>query len=322
MKKHLIKLKKLCKNLISVILIVALNLCYEKTFSQDDDNPIPDEVLACSWQCPIVIEGLVKPIPPNHIYTVQNANELYEVLSCLYQDWQIQGLTNPYSFCFPNSNQFSFCSGTIPSCINPITIIIAPGYNIDFKTLTDANGNPIPHVFPIEVPPGVTILGDYDIKDIQNDGTSYGTRIFFPYLYGGEGVESTCPPAALLSPSGTCNIDLAFVFKLNDGAKFKNICLVGPTNNMVDFRYLASFANNCTNQPYPSREGMAGGVLVQGNNCEVAYCEIYGFPLGGLLLQNMIRTNMGRITTPSACYVKTDLDACGTFSFHNNLIYN
>ena len=42
-----------------------------------------------------------------------------------------------------------------------------------------------PDYFPIEVPPGIVLMGDYDIGIINPNNTSFGTHIIFPYLYEG-----------------------------------------------------------------------------------------------------------------------------------------
>ncbi|MBK7855814.1 MAG: hypothetical protein IPJ79_13810 [Bacteroidetes bacterium] len=132
--------------------------------------PVVNNMAQCgangtNYNCPKVLQGLTKPAPPvPNEYTVTNAQELYELLSCFYQDWQINGypLNPDPNRCFTTLTQPISCSGIIPTCSTKITIRIAPGTDIDFRT------GFTPDIFPIEVVPGIEIIGTFDLGNVTN----------------------------------------------------------------------------------------------------------------------------------------------------------
>ena len=321
-------------------IVTLLTLTFVKAQAQEDEPPTHNEPEyepypqnnspSCSgnspYLCPIIKQGQLIPIPANHTYIVHDATELYNVLSCLNEDWIYWGLANNQG-CItttpPPTHPCSGNPGVIPSCTTPITIQIAPGHDIDFNDLRDAAGNKMPHVFPLEVPPGVSIVGDYDISNVMPDGRSYGTRIIFPFLYEG-GKEPGIPQSEWYEGySASCNMDGAFVFKLNDGAKILNVCMQGPQPYAADIRWKTGYRDSCKWPPayIDPVEGMVGGILIFGNNCEVAYNEIFGFPHSGILVSDIVQAAGPLHITPPACFDYGN-DSRGRLDVHHNYIHN
>jgi len=317
------------KNFIVLIFFILLNASAINLFAQDVPNdggddepdPFPENNLACQHLCPEVTPNL--NIQPQDIggvyhYYVYDALYLYEVLSCLYQDWQMNGFPPPGDpdKCFLGIvTPGTTCSGIIPSCSTNIVIHIMQ--DIDLGLLPAS-------VFPLEVSPGVTIQGSYELKNIDHTtGKSIGTRIYFPYLYEA-GVENGVPFNYMYQPSMSCNQDFAYAFKLNDYARFFNICLYGPTTTLNDHRFTVVWRDGCNpnniTNILPTHEGMSGGIMVIGNECEVAYCEIYGFRSAGCFVRDMVNTMSGFVITPTTCY--NHKEATGVFKFHNNYVHN
>lgn len=173
-------------------------------------------------------------------------------------------------------------------------------------------------IFPLEVPPGVCLRGNFEIGTILPDGTSYGTKVYFPYSYE-LGFANYLPDVTC--PCYNLNENQAAIFKLYDGAKIQNLCLIGPKTDYKDWRYY-QFTNRCPGTNPPLYEGLSSGILVVGNNCEVDHCEIYGFSLFGCFVRDMISLNGTTITTDPNCFDQTDPDAKGYFHFHHNYVHN
>lgn len=156
------------KNCIPFIILTLVISVANTLFAQENEDPIthnedetdlvPDySQMACQWTCPPV----TKVTPTFHGFTVQSAVELYELLACLYQDWQVYGLSNSH-LCYSTTNPPPPCSNQTPTCTpNSIIINITPGYHIYLSDLPAS-------VFPLEVPPGVTIQGNYNIGVSSN----------------------------------------------------------------------------------------------------------------------------------------------------------
>lgn len=308
-------------------LITALSLTFVKLHAQEDEPPSHNQPESdpypqsnspsCSGNSPYLCP-ITKQSPVFNSLTVTNATELYELLSCLYQNYVVYGPSQDFYDCYPNNPPL--CGTLIPSCTNPITIQIAPGHDIDFNDLRDAAGNKMPHVFPLEVPPGVSIVGDYDISNVMPDGRSYGTRIIFPFLYEG-GKEPGIPQSEWYEGySASCNMDGAFVFKLNDGAKILNVCMQGPQPYAADIRWKTGYRDSCKWPPayIDSVEGMVGGILIFGNNCEVAYNEIFGFPHSGILVSDIVQAAGPLHITPPACFDYGN-DSRGRLDVHHKI---
>ncbi len=217
--------------------------------------------------------------------TVSTAQQLYETLSCIYLQYEKITRNDPHPAChigFP-SGCSSFPTGQLISCNNPLIIRIASGATIDLGDL--------PHdVFPLELSPGVVIEGDYDMFNINPlTGKSIGTRVIFPYLFE-YGAEATTSLNNFNSsgPAAWCNEDIAAAFKLNDGCAIRKICLVGGNVNYKDNRF-DRFWDRCNAGVLTERqEGLSYGILVQGNRCEISYCEIYGFPQAAIQVRDIV----------------------------------
>lgn len=331
---HLKSIKSKIKHLLCIVTL--LTLTFVKAQAQEDEPPSHNEPeyepypqsnsTSCSgnspYLCPIIDQNITMPGLTN-IITVHDATELYNVLCCLNKDWWISlPLTDPKRGCVTNLSSCSGTPGVIPSCTNPITIQIAPGHDIDFNDLRDAAGNKMPHVFPLEVPPGVSIVGDYEVESVMPNGQPYGTRIIFPFLYE-DGKEPGIPQSEWYDGFSTsCNMDGAFVFKLNDGAKILKVRLEGPKPYMGDIRW-QTYRDSCPTTPVyvDPAEGMVGGILVFGNNCEVAYNEIFGFPHSGILVSDIVQAAGPLHITPPACFDYGN-NSRGRLDVHHNYIHN
>ncbi|HNR21202.1 MAG TPA: T9SS type A sorting domain-containing protein, partial [Bacteroidia bacterium] len=102
-----------------------------------------------------------------------------------------------------------------------------------------------------------------------------------------------------------------------------NICLYGPTTTLNDHRFTYVWRDGCNPNDatniLPTHEGMSGGIMVLGNECEVAYCEIYGFRAAGCMVRDMVKSNPGNDVSPQECW---DPDVAGNFYFHHNYVHN
>ncbi|MBK7855818.1 MAG: hypothetical protein IPJ79_13830 [Bacteroidetes bacterium] len=157
---------------INAITLLAQEEPPRNNGAEYEPPPVVNNMAQCgangtNYNCPKVLQGLTKPAPPvPNEYTVTNAQELYELLSCFYQDWQVNGFPNPGdpNNCFTNILYNTFCnaSNIIPTCSTRITINIAPGADIDFRT------GFTPDIFPIEVVPGIEIIGTFDLGNVTN----------------------------------------------------------------------------------------------------------------------------------------------------------
>lgn len=236
---------------------------------------------------PCVYHAPILHPSPAFINPVHDADELYKSLSYLYGN----------------------------TCSNPVTVTIAKNFDIQ---LGDLN----PDVFPLEIPMGVTLEGNFDLGLVTRDGISYGTKIYFPWLYE-YGMENTIPSFGCWSP--IYNDDFSSAFKMLDNAAIRQICLIGPRTDTKDWRFgeaIGKYRDRCTGKGLPPLEGLNSGILVSGNNCEVSYCEIYGFGHYGVQVRDIVSTNnSGGISTPTDCF-DINIDETGKFFFHHNYIHN
>lgn len=174
-----------------------------------------------------------------------------------------------------------------------------------------------PDYFPIEVPPGIVLMGDFDIGIINPNNTSFGTHIYFPYLY--ELGWANYNTDVRNSPCYDYE-NQAAIFKLYDGAQIHHVSFEGAKMDTKDWRYYDD-VDSCNNQHIPTWEGLSSGILVVGNNCEISHCEIMGFPLFGVLVRDMLETgSSGQITTLTDCYDNNTPK--GKFTFHHNYVHN
>ncbi|HNR21355.1 MAG TPA: hypothetical protein PKL45_15335, partial [Bacteroidia bacterium] len=155
--------------------------------------------------------------------------------------------------------------------------------------------------FPWVVPAEVTLRGNYNFVE--------GTRILFPYRYrggitcstqqrvvNGEVIQQHLPAnedeAIDLIMSGT-GPELAFVFTMQEGCRFENICLQGPKADFKE-QFMAANLNPLTDplstctidlNRYAEKEGLMAGLLMRGDNCNVTNSEVYGFTFFNILVR-------------------------------------
>jgi hypothetical protein len=205
----------------SFILFVVILLSSNSIFSQEKETVgnLPNEEYSAGcllYLCPPLHTS------PAFLVTVNNADELYQTLSCIYRNYIISLSSSPYPIdCYLSDPPCTagVPPGYIPSCSTQVVIRIPTGVDVDLGDLD-------PSVFPLEVPPGVTIEGTYSLSNISSiTHRSLGTRITFPYMYA-HGAEPRVPYKYLTSLNPGCNLDPAFAFKLNDGAHITRVCLM------------------------------------------------------------------------------------------------
>ncbi|HNR20562.1 MAG TPA: right-handed parallel beta-helix repeat-containing protein [Bacteroidia bacterium] len=172
-----------------------------------------------------------------------------------------------------------------------------------------------PDAFPLEVPTGVQLMGDFTLGNVVPPYLRYGTRIFFPYTYEGGWANY------VIDLSEICYTydNQAAVFRLADGSAISNVCLEGPKKDTKDWRYI-QYRDICTEQDIPPQEGLCSGILVVGNRCSVENCEIFGFPFAAVIVRDMIKTSGNNISTPSNCY--NNVTQHGEFFFRHNYIHH
>jgi hypothetical protein len=177
-----------------------------------------------------------------------------------------------------------------------------------------------PSDFPLEVPAFVTLQGDYDFVE--------GTRIVFPFRYksglkcdkqlrvsGSEVIENETSP----DPASPENLIMqasehVFVFALQQGSQFNHICLQGPKPDikegyMNEFINFSSFAHCVVPAKLQPLEGLGGGIIMRGNNCQINFSEIYGFPTYNV----HVRPEVTSTTSPVGV---------GTAIIHNSFLHN
>lgn len=282
MKKTKLLLLSIMKfNFICLAFIVP-SYCLAQNID-DEEHVDYDRTMACTLNPPVYFQN------PQFFNPVKYANELYQTLSSL---------------------KYRTCSDAA------LTINIKSGYDIFLGDLPA-------YVFPLEIPKGVTLQGDFDLGSVTDEGKSAGTRIFFPWMYE-YGVENTV--IDMTSVSAHCNNDYGAAFKMLDKSKISNICLVGPTTDIKDWRYGDSpghaYFDWCSDpKKFKPLEGMNSGIYVFGNNCEISYCEIYGFRHNGVQVRDMVENYGTSKFTAADCYDQ-QIDSAGRFYFHHNYVHN
>jgi hypothetical protein len=149
-------------------------------------------------------------------------------------------------------------------------------------------GDLSPWVFPLEIPYGVTLQGNYDFAD-------GGTRIVFPFRYK-NGHQCGSGQIVGNNPQVTSNTDSdiadnndpdpfimsttneAFVFAMQCGSRFNNICLQGPKTDYKEEFMTFQFTDACSPNVLFPHEGTVGGILARGDDVKINNSEIYGFP--------------------------------------------
>jgi len=218
---------------------------------------------------------------PNLHNPVNDAIELWETLSEL--------AINPGSYSYP------------------LTIDFGPDVFIDLGQLpVDA--------FPLYVGDGVTLQGDYDLFHPTGGNLCYGTKIYFPWMFE-NGLATNMNGTNSNNVNGSAfrigqvqeNPD-----DLRMGAHIRNICLIGPKNDSKDYRFYNTdqWRDMCTPSEHTSYEGLSSGIIVNGNNCSVQDCEIFGFPHFGCQLLDMIVNAAGYNGEPA------------NFNFINNYVHH
>lgn len=163
---------------------------------------------------------------------------------------------------------------------SPITVYVCGTINL-------GEIDPTVHPFPWEIPQYVHLVGNNDFIS--------GSRIVFPWRYrntrrcgsqiiGDDEVErvlatdetddpSLWPDLLMMGPSFE-----AFAFAMQRGSQFNNICLQGPKNDIKEeFMYLW-FNDVCPpHNRFEALEGLGGGILMRGDDCQLNNSEVYGF---------------------------------------------
>jgi|GEM_PF-2937144 len=150
-----------------------------------------------------------------------------------------------------------------PTTTTPYVICVSG--NIDLGDLDACE-------FPLELKPYVVIQGYFDL---------FSTLITRKKIS-----EITCPYLFRYNGSGGITI-----FLMKEHSAFQNIRLVGPKNDLRDWRYLPYDFNSdnspaCNNHnsftPLSELEGTVTGLQIDGEDCVVQDCEIFGFPRAGI----------------------------------------
>lgn len=188
-------------------------------------------------------------------------------------------------------------------------------------------GELTPGVFPLEIPQYVTLQG--------NNNLLGGSRIVFPYRYkygkrcGMQftNAQSTTVPEdepghhydteitpELLSMSST---DLVFVFAMQKGSRFNNICLQGPKTDIKE-EYMYAKLNYVVDAAVCSPpliatidalEGLGGGILMRGDDAQINNSEIYGFATYNVHIRPEVNSG-------------ADPKGLGTVSINNSFLHN
>ncbi|HNR18642.1 MAG TPA: hypothetical protein PKN75_07545 [Bacteroidia bacterium] len=232
---------------------------------------------------------------PVYPVTITNAAELYAAL----YDLAKPATANAYGL----------------TCSTKVVVNFAPDVEIQLGDLT-------PDVFPLWIPAGVILQGDYKINNLipnefsTNNGiaTSHGTRILFPYMYS---VGYECNGNITNG-----NTPLGAAFRMREGSELRNVKLQGYRNDIISWRWeffenmclgFSNAANTAFNPEMPI-EGLSTGILANGNNIVIEECEISGFVFFGVIIRDMVQTpNLGTRfcdTNP------------GSFTFRKNFIHN
>jgi hypothetical protein len=188
-------------------------------------------------------------------------------------------------------------------CNSPFTVLFKPDVYIDLGTLP-------PEDFPLIVPEGIILQGDYNLNNIGTDNKSHGTTIYFPYLYlRGYNCRQTGNPA-------TDSIVSALWIKA--GSAIKNINLIGGRNDDTGIRW-EPFPNMCLTNAggaNPPTEGVASGIICFGNNITISDCEISGFQVFGAEIKDMVLNAPNPV---DHCY---SFPNEGVFTFERNYVHN
>lgn len=153
---------------------------------------------------------------------------------------------------------------------------------IDLSTIQPEN-------FPLIVPIGTILQGDYSIYNCAN-GYSTGTTIYMPYLF-----ENGYSCAGTASTLGSA-------FIMEAASEINHIRLIGGRSGDVGVRYQGQ-ANMCNGEQSATRfmadpplEGIASGIIAVGNNIRITHCEIENFNLFGAEVRDMVTNGEKRST--------------------------
>lgn len=192
---------------------------------------------------------------------------------------------------------------------------------------------PPENLFPLVIPPFVTLQGNYNFYNYNNGGTTINFTFLFPVgrkcsrqaagnLPGPGGDNDGDNEIALAmqnnNNSAPANVmagtdDFVFVFKLMEGAQLKNLCIVGPKTDTKEQDMCENLninkALDCSNSPLPSLppellaiRGESRGVLMEGIDSQIENCEIYGFDVYGVLVSPDAPSHLGTVKI-NRCYI-------------------
>ncbi|MBL7985074.1 MAG: hypothetical protein JNM91_08755, partial [Flavobacteriales bacterium] len=120
---------------------------------------------------------------------------------------------------------------------------------------------------PLDIKPGVTLAGNYDMYT-----NPYGSLVTVPYQFKD---GRSCRYGYVNQNGFLNNKATGFAFDMYTGSTIKGIRLQGPSTTVKDWRYLPLEAN-CVPNIAPV-EGMMSGICARYTDCLVEDCEIYGF---------------------------------------------
>lgn len=120
---------------------------------------------------------------------------------------------------------------------------------------------------PLDIKPGVTLAGDYDMYT-----NPYGSLVTVPYQFKD---GRSCRYGYVNQNGFLNNKATGFAFDMYTGSTIRGIRLQGPSTAVKDWRYLPLTAN-CEPAITPV-EGMMSGICARYTGCTVDRCEIYGF---------------------------------------------
>jgi hypothetical protein len=216
------------------------------------------------------------PLPPG---PVSNAGELITALN-YYATWGMH------------------------DCNDKEVITFTANAFIDLSTIQPEN-------FPLIVPIGTVLQGDYSIYNCAN-GYSTGTTIYMPYLFQNG-----------YSCAGTAST-LGSAFIMEAASEINHIRLIGGRSGDVGVRYQGQ-ANMCNGEQSATRfmadpplEGIASGIIAVGNNIRITHCEIENFNLFGAEVRDMV-TNGNPPPGNQPCYTSPDV---AQFYFEDNYTHN
>lgn len=122
---------------------------------------------------------------------------------------------------------------------------------------------------------GTHIVFPWRYRNSRKCGPDQIINIDEPEIIADDPETDTQPEWLVMSPSGE-----AFVFSMEAGSQFNNICLQGPKPDIKE-EFMAWWLHDGCPARGPDMqplEGSVGGILLRGHNAQLNHSEVYGFP--------------------------------------------